>query len=333
MKKIFFSLLLSVMFLAIDLSAQDVGLPENAVVMVTEPVAQRLPDGEGEWLPGLVRDKVQADFQAVTKFSFVSFDINVIKKMHEKTSDSAYDEKDALALGKMTTAKYAVFMMLRYVGSGYVLTGNFVDLTSGKMHASVASSLKKTTEDVFSVPGCACDEITLKLCGQLNVVLRESQKAALLKGDVGLESVEASSDSSAIKKKTAEKRKDDSDEFVPVMNSELNVPNSPVDTVTVYVKKGFGYENVEFEYRAVGEKKWIKLKPKKVYTVDGYDYCVQMKVEGKTIEGRVHSMDTNNGGQLQYFPRKDDVKIVPVLMEGGHSYGFDINRWKVFQFN
>ena len=62
-----------------------------------------------------------------------------LKKLQAESENVGRDENTAIELGKITTAKFALFTKIRKVGENYVIAVDFTDLTTGEQMASCMS--------------------------------------------------------------------------------------------------------------------------------------------------------------------------------------------------
>lgn len=178
MKKIF-SILMTLV-LGTFVFAQKV--PDGSRFMVVGQKSASLSANEVAWLPDSVRSKLEENLQSYTTFSFVASDLESIKKIQRQSESDLFDEKDAIEIGKLKFAKYAVFVTIRKSGS-YTVVADVTDLTTGEKLAIVSSKERNKADDLFSRNGCAADEVTVKLCEKLEIKLGETQRKVLLYGD------------------------------------------------------------------------------------------------------------------------------------------------------
>ncbi|MEE1181657.1 MAG: SUMF1/EgtB/PvdO family nonheme iron enzyme [Treponema sp.] len=178
MKKIF-SILMTLV-LGTFVFAQRV--PDGSRFMVVGQKSASLSANEAAWLTDSVRSKLEENLQSYTTFSFVASDLESIKKIQRQSESELFDEKDAIEIGKLKFAKYAVFVTIRKSGS-YTVVADVTDLTTGAKLATASSKERNKADDLFSRNGCAADEVTVKLCEKLGIKLGETQRKVLLYGD------------------------------------------------------------------------------------------------------------------------------------------------------
>ena len=104
-----------------------------------------------------------------------------LKKLQAESESDARDEAGAIELGKITTAKFALFVKVRRTGSGYTLSADFTDLTTGEQMASATSKEYTSAEYLYGSTG-AVDELTLALAGKLGIPLPDLTKNLLSNG-------------------------------------------------------------------------------------------------------------------------------------------------------
>ena len=151
-------------------------------VQVPMPETENLSGGETAWLPGEIQGRLKSNLQEYLGMSTVvdaAFEAKV-KQLQRESESSGRDEKTAIELGKITTAKFAVFTTIRKTGKGYTISVDYTDLTTGKSK-TVMSKEYKTIEELYERTG-AIDEITLILADRLNIVINPIQRQALQYG-------------------------------------------------------------------------------------------------------------------------------------------------------
>lgn len=84
-------------------------------------------------------------------------------------------------LGKITTVKFAVFIKLRKTESGYTISVDFTDLTTGEQLASCSSKEYPKAEYLYGPTGVV-DELTLALANKLNIKISDLNKNLLTSG-------------------------------------------------------------------------------------------------------------------------------------------------------
>lgn len=174
-------LLVSAIFLAGFIYAQNI--EKGVAVQVLTPETVNLPAGDAAWLPGQIQDKVKSNVQDYLELKTVvdSKAEAAVKKLQAEAEGSARDENTAIELGKLTTAKYALFTKIRKTASGYVVSADFTDLTTGVQKASATSKEYTQTSSLYGSTG-AVDEITLALAGKLGIKISDLNKNLLSTG-------------------------------------------------------------------------------------------------------------------------------------------------------
>ena len=158
-------------------------IEKGAAVQVLTPETVNLPAGDAAWLPGQIQDKVKSNVQDYLELKTVvdSKAEAAVKKLQAEAEGSARDENTAIELGKLTTAKYALFTKIRKTASGYVVSADFTDLTTGVQKASATSKEYAQASSLYGSTG-AVDEITLALAGKLGIKISDLNKNLLSTG-------------------------------------------------------------------------------------------------------------------------------------------------------
>ena len=142
-----------------------------------------LGTSENAWLPGQIQDKLKSNLQEYLGMKTVvdSKSETALKKLQAESEDGGRDESTAIELGKITTAKFAVFTKVRKTGSGYTISVDFTDLTTGEQMASCSSKEYSKAEYLYGSTG-AIDELTLALANKLNIKISDLNKNLLTSG-------------------------------------------------------------------------------------------------------------------------------------------------------
>ena len=150
-------------------------------VIIQESI--NLVGSEAAWLPGQIQDKLKANFQEYLGMKTVvdSKSEAALKKLQAESESAARDENTAIELGKITTAKFAVFTKLRKTGTGYTISIDFTDLTTGEQMASTTSKEYSKAEYLYGSTG-AVDELTLALANKLGIKISDLNKNLLASG-------------------------------------------------------------------------------------------------------------------------------------------------------
>ena len=152
-------------------------------VQVVNQEVINLAGAEAAWLPGQIQDKLKSNLQEFLGMKTVvdSKSEAALKKLQAESESDARDESTAIELGKITTAKFALFTKLRKTGSGYVISVDFTDLTTGEQMASATSKEYSKAEYLYGSTG-AIDELTLALGEKLGIQISDLNKNLLASG-------------------------------------------------------------------------------------------------------------------------------------------------------
>ncbi|MDY5683201.1 MAG: SUMF1/EgtB/PvdO family nonheme iron enzyme [Treponema sp.] len=157
-------------------------LTEYPVQVVNQEVVN-ISGSESAWLPGQVQDKLKSNLQEYLGMKTVvdSKSETALKKLQAESEDGGRDESTAIEMGKITTAKFAVFTKLRKTGSGYTISVDFTDLTTGEQMASATSKEYSKAEYLYGSTG-AVDELTLAIGNKLGIKVSDLNKNLLTSG-------------------------------------------------------------------------------------------------------------------------------------------------------
>ena len=152
-------------------------------VQVVNQEVVNIAGAEAAWLPGQIQDKLKSNLQEYLGMKTVvdSKSEAALKKLQSESESAARDESTAIELGKITTAKFALFTKLRKTASGYTISVDFTDLTTGEQMASATSKEYSKAEYLYGSTG-AVDELTLALANKLNVKISDLNKNLLTSG-------------------------------------------------------------------------------------------------------------------------------------------------------
>ena len=152
-------------------------------VQVVNQEVINLAGAEEAWLPGQIQDKLKSNLQEFLGMKTVvdSKSEAALKKLQAESESDARDESTAIELGKITTAKFALFTKLRKTGNGYVISVDFTDLTTGEQMASATSKEYSKAEYLYGSTG-AIDELTLALGEKLGIQISDLNKNLLASG-------------------------------------------------------------------------------------------------------------------------------------------------------
>lgn len=152
-------------------------------VQIINQEVSNLNASETVWLPGQVQDKIKSNLQDYLGMKTVvdSKSEAMIKKLQAESEGAGRDESTAIEIGKITTAKFAVFTKLRKNTGGYVISADFTDLTTGEQMANVTSKEYSKAEYLYGSTG-AIDELTLSLADKLGINISDLNRKLLSSG-------------------------------------------------------------------------------------------------------------------------------------------------------
>ena len=152
-------------------------------VQVVNQEVINLAGSEAAWLPGQIQDKLKSNLQEYLGMKTVvdSKSEAALKKLQAESESAARDESTAIELGKITTAKFALFTKLRKTASGYTISVDFTDLTTGEQMASATSKEYSKSEYLYGSTG-AVDELTLSIGSKLGINISDLSKNLLTSG-------------------------------------------------------------------------------------------------------------------------------------------------------
>lgn len=134
-----------------------------------------LSKDELSWLPFQVQDKLNSNLQAYLKMKTV-VDLKseiTLKKIQAESELEGRDISSSIEFGKITTAKYAIFVKIRKTNIGYTISIDFINLTTGEKIASCLSKEYSKAEFLYEKAG-AVDEITMNLAKKLGISFDEN---------------------------------------------------------------------------------------------------------------------------------------------------------------
>ena len=157
-------------------------LTQNPIQIINLEITN-LNNSETSWLPLQIQDKLKSNLQTYLGMKTVvdSKAELALKKLQAESENVGRDENSAIELGKIITAKFALFTKIRKVGANYVIAVDFTDLTTGEQLASCMSKEYSKAEYLYGNTG-AVDELTLALSEKLGINLSELNKNYLTSG-------------------------------------------------------------------------------------------------------------------------------------------------------
>ena len=155
----------------------------NMPVQVVNFETVNLNTSETSWLPLQIQDKLKSNLQTYLGMKTVvdSKSESALKKLQAASECAARDEDTAIEVGKITTAKFALFTKVRKTGANYVVAVDFTDLTTGVQMASCMSKEYSKPEYLYGSTG-AVDEVTVVLAEKLQIQINDLNKNLLTNG-------------------------------------------------------------------------------------------------------------------------------------------------------
>ena len=155
-------------------------------VQVVLPELENVTGDEKNWLGGQIQDKIKSNLQEYLGMkTFVDAKSETaLLKVQKQSENSSHDESTAIELGKITSAKFALFSKIRKTNKGYIITADFTDLTTGEQMASATSKEYSEIEYLYGSTG-AVDELTLSIAQKLNLAISDINKNVLSNGSSG----------------------------------------------------------------------------------------------------------------------------------------------------
>ena len=156
---------------------------KNYDVQVVLQETVNLSSSETSWLPLQIQDKLKSNLQTYLGMKTVvdSKSESALKKLQAASESAARDEDTAIEVGKITTAKSALFTKVRKTGANYVVAVDFTDLTTGVQMASCMSKEYSKPEYLYGSTG-AVDEVTVALAEKLQIQINDLNKNLLTNG-------------------------------------------------------------------------------------------------------------------------------------------------------
>lgn len=152
-------------------------------IQVVNQEISNLSTSESSWLPLQILDKLKSNLQSYLGMKTVvdSKAESALKKLQAESENVGRDENTAIELGKIISAKFALFTKIRKVGANYVIAVDFTDLTTGEQLASCMSKEYSKAEYLYGNTG-AVDEVTLALSEKLGIKVSDLNKNYLTSG-------------------------------------------------------------------------------------------------------------------------------------------------------
>ncbi len=155
-------------------------------VQVVLPELENVTGNEKNWIAGQIQDKLKSNLQEYLSMKTLvdAKSEAAIVKVQKESESNARDEASAIELGKITTAKFALFSKIRKTGKGYIITADFTDLTTGEQMASATSKEYSEVEYLYGSTG-AVDELTLLIADKLGLQISTINRNVLSSGSAG----------------------------------------------------------------------------------------------------------------------------------------------------
>ena len=155
----------------------------NLLVQVVSPLLENIGGTEQIWLGGQIQDRLKSNLQDYLGMKIVvdSKSEDALKKLQREAESEARNENTAIELGKITTARFALFSKIRKTNNGYIISADFTDLTTGEQKATATSKEYTKIEYLYGNTG-AVDEITLILADKLGIKISDIYKKVLTNG-------------------------------------------------------------------------------------------------------------------------------------------------------
>ncbi|WP_294428364.1 CsgG/HfaB family protein [uncultured Treponema sp.] len=156
-------------------------------IAVPAPKTVNLGDGNN-WIPLFIQGVITSNFQQYSGMKVVDRqNVDMVKAEQKLSESSAYDEKNAIELGKLTSAKFIVTGSITVKSSSYALMFSITDAETGetKASATVPNCLPSALED-----GSAANQISYDLMKGFGISLSSeaqkklTQKASVMSSDI-----------------------------------------------------------------------------------------------------------------------------------------------------
>ena len=173
----------------------------NVSIAVPAPKAVNLGEGT-DWIPLFIQGIITTNFQQYSGLTVIDRQNADMVKAEQRLSEGAeFDEKNAIELGKMTSARLIITGSIMAKSGAYALTFSITDAESGetKATANVPNCLRSALED-----GTAANQISYDLMTGYGIALGDEVKVKLTR-TATLMTSEASAQASVAKGIVAEK--------------------------------------------------------------------------------------------------------------------------------
>ena len=160
-------------------SEKDLYKGAGLVIVVTAPEVRNGGKGES-WMPQFFQDSITGNLAKYSKMTVLDRANEDLTKAEQELGETGfYTEENAVQLGQMTNAQYAVFGSITALSSSYELNFRAIDITTNEIKAAYNDRAgSKEIEDGTSVRA-----IVTELLDGLGIGLSEKEKAQLAKTD------------------------------------------------------------------------------------------------------------------------------------------------------
>ncbi len=162
-------------------SASDKNLYKGAglVIAVTAPEVRNGSKGD-DWMPQFFQDSITGNFAKYSKMTVLDRANENLTKAEQELSESGfYTEENAVQLGQMTNAQYAVFGSILALSGGYELNFRAIDIATNEIKAAY----NERADRVAIESGASVSAVVQSLLEGLGIQLSEKEKASLSKTD------------------------------------------------------------------------------------------------------------------------------------------------------
>lgn len=160
-------------------SEKDLYKGAGLVIAVTAPEVRNGGKGES-WMPQFFQDSITGNLAKYSKMTVLDRANEDLTKAEQELGETGfYTEENAVQLGQMTNAQYAVFGSITALSTSYELNFRAIDITTNEIKAAYNDRAgSKEIEDGTSVRA-----IITELLDGLGIGLSEKEKAQLAKTD------------------------------------------------------------------------------------------------------------------------------------------------------
>lgn len=160
-------------------SEKDLYKGAGLVIAVTAPEVRNGGKAES-WMPQFFQDSITGNLAKYSKMTVLDRANEDLTKAEQELGETGfYTEENAVQLGQMTNAQYAVFGSITALSSSYELNFRAIDITTNEIKAAYNGRAgSKEIEDGTSVRA-----IVTELLDGLGIGLSEKEKAQLAKTD------------------------------------------------------------------------------------------------------------------------------------------------------